>query len=149
MIPKALRRGRPFFKARPTNDQRGARSLIESRQYASRFIEETAVATFVLDADGRVIVWNEACERLTGLAAGKVLGTKDHWQGFYKAARPCLADLALADGKAKVGQLYAAQGQGAGEGGKLRAENWCDLPRGARLYLAIDACPVRDEKGAV
>ena len=102
-----------------------------------------AVATFVLDRDGRVAMWNDACARLTGLAAVKVIGTKDHWKGFYLAARPCLADLALEGGAAKVGSLYAAQGDG-GRSDRLQAKNWCDLPRGARVYLAIDADVIRD-----
>jgi methyl-accepting chemotaxis protein len=122
---------------------------IEVREYAIRFIEHMVVAMFVLDREGRVVVWNEACERLTGLQAAKVIGTKDHWRGFYTAARPCLADLALEGGQAKIGSLYAAQSQGASGDGRLRAENWCDLPRGARVYLAIDAGPIRDQGGAV
>ncbi|THD49602.1 MAG: chemotaxis protein, partial [Bradyrhizobium sp.] len=93
----------------------------------------------------------DACARLTGLTADKVLGTKDHWKGFYLAARPCLADLALEGGVRKVDALYAAKG-GASAGaqdGRLHAENWCDLPRGARVYLAIDAIPIRDPNGKV
>ncbi|MGD0563777.1 MAG: methyl-accepting chemotaxis protein [Roseiarcus sp.] len=126
-----------------------AAKTIDVRESAARFIEQMVVALFVLDREGRVIVWNEACERLTGLEASKVIGTRDHWKGFYTAARPCLADLALEGGKAKVGSLYAAQGQGDSESGRLRAENWCDLPRGARVYLAIDAGPIRDAGGSV
>ena len=57
-------------------------------RHAAQIIDEMAVATFVLDRDGRVAVWNDACARLTGLEAAKVIGTKDHWKGFYLAARP-------------------------------------------------------------
>ncbi len=117
-------------------------------RHAARVIDEMAVATFVLDRNGRVAVWNDACARLTGLEAAKVIGTKDHWKGFYLAARPCLADLALEGGAAKVGSLYAAQGDG-GRSDRLEAKNWCDLPRGARVYLAIDADLVRDSAGAL
>jgi methyl-accepting chemotaxis protein len=117
-------------------------------QHAAQIIDELAVATFVLDCKGRVAVWNDACARLTGLEAAKVLGGKEHWKGFYSAARPCLADLALEGGAAKVGSLYAAQGD-SGQGDRLQAKNWCDLPRGARVYLAIDAHVFRDSAGAV
>ena len=117
-------------------------------RHASRVVHEMAVATFVLDRDGRVAMWNDACARLTGLEAAKVIGTKDHWKGFYLAARPCLADLALEGGAAKVSSLYAAQGDG-GRSDRLEAKNWCDLPRGARVYLAIDADLVRDSTGAL
>ena len=36
---------------------------------------------------------NKACERLTGIEAAEVLGTQEHWRGFYDSPRPCLADL--------------------------------------------------------
>ncbi len=126
-----------------------AAKAIEVREFALRFIEEMMVTLFVLDREGRVIVWNGACERLTGLQASKVLGTKDHWKGFYTAPRPCLADLALEGGIAKVASFYAARGEGVRDDGRLHAENWCDLPRGARVYVAIDAVPIRDADGAV
>ena len=120
----------------------------ELSRHAARVIDEMAVATFVLDRDGRVAVWNDACARLTGLAAAAVIGTKDHWTGFYLAARPCLADLALEGDPTKVAALYADQGDG-GRADRLQAKNWCDLPRGARVYLAIDANVIRDSDGGV
>jgi len=138
-----------LLKARSFGRPRAGATTIDVREWAIRFLEHMVVAMFVLDREGRVVVWNEACERLTGLKAAKVIGAKDHWKGFYTAARPCLADLALEGGQAKISSLYAAQGQGSGGGGRLRAENWCDLPRGARVYLAIDAGPIRDDDGAV
>jgi len=127
---------------------RGRKSDDGVSRHAMRFVDQMAVAMFVLDREGRVAVWNKACEDLTGLKASQVMGTKDHWKGFYTAPRPCLADLALEGGAAKIGSLYAAQANGA-PSGRLRAENWCDLPRGARLYLAIDASATKDEKGEI
>jgi methyl-accepting chemotaxis protein len=111
------------------------------------FIEHMVVPLFVLDRDGNVIVWNEACEKLTGLAASSVLGTKDHWKGFYTAARPCLADLVLRGAGAEVGSLYVAHDNQASDRGGMKAQNWCDLPIGTRCYLAIDAGPIRDSEG--
>src|ERR1700733_10687919 len=108
-----------------------ARSL-GNAAFVLSFIENMAVALFVLDRDGKVIVWNEACEKLTGLAAREVLGTRDHWKGFYPAGRPCLADLALKGGD--VGALYAAHDKQASAQGRMKAQNWCDLPRGQRCY---------------
>jgi methyl-accepting chemotaxis protein len=124
----------------------GVRSL-DDPQFVMSLIEHMVVPLFVLDCDGNVIVWNEACEKLTGLAAASVLGTKDHWRGFYTAARPCLADLVLKGGDAEVGALYAAHDAQASTPGRMRALNWCDLPIGARCYLAIDAVALRNAAG--
>jgi methyl-accepting chemotaxis protein len=126
----------------------GKTNSLDPRDCALRFIEHMVLPMFVLDRDGKVVLWNKACELLTGLEAAKVVGTKDHWKGFYAAVRPCLADLALKGAAAQVGDLYTAQRGNDGEG-RLKAENWCDLPNGRRVYLAIDAGQVRDDKGEV
>ncbi|RLQ88849.1 methyl-accepting chemotaxis protein [Notoacmeibacter ruber] len=113
-----------------------------------RAIQAMAIPAFMLDADGAVVLWNAACEQLTGIAAADVVGTKGHWKGFYKEERPCLADLAFGKNPELVANLYAAQSRQM-SGPDLRAENWCDLPAGGRRYLLIDACPIMNDEGAV
>ncbi|MGP0058636.1 MAG: methyl-accepting chemotaxis protein [Beijerinckiaceae bacterium] len=130
------------------NKECHSRSL-DDPQFVVSVIEQMAVALFVLDRDGKVIVWNEACEQLTGLAASDVVGSKNHWKGFYTVARPCLADLALTGGAANVGAIYATHDNQASSQGRMKAENWCDLPCGTRCYLAIEAVPLRDARGKV
>jgi methyl-accepting chemotaxis protein len=106
------------------------------------------VPLFVLDCEGKVAFWNPAVEKLTGLPAEQVLGTKSHWRGFYTQARPCLADLVFKGDDTQVSALYAARDSGLGKG-RMRAQNWCDLPRGARLYLQIDAGALYDSSGRI
>ncbi len=45
--------------------------------------------------------------------------------------------------------LYAARDDVATGQGRLKAQNWCDLPSGARRYLALEAVLVRDVKGRI
>ncbi len=53
--------------------------------------------TFVIDTEGRVIIWNHAIEELTGIDADDMTGRGDFEYSipFYKARRPILADLVL------------------------------------------------------
>lgn len=107
--------------------------------------------TFVLDAECRVIIWNRACERLTGIPAAELVGTREHWRAFYGEPRPCLADLIAQGRTAEIDKLYAdhdhADSDVVSAHGR-RAENWCVMPQvGNRLYLAIDAGPIYDEAG--
>ncbi|MCZ7654894.1 MAG: PAS domain-containing protein [Rhodocyclaceae bacterium] len=51
-------------------------------------MEQLVVPTFVVDADCRVVIWNRACERLTGLKASEVIGTREQWRAFYTEPRP-------------------------------------------------------------
>jgi diguanylate cyclase (GGDEF)-like protein len=94
------------------------------------------------------MIWNRACERLTGLRASDVVGTKEHWRGFYDAPRPCLADLVLQGASGEL--LYAELAPLKSDPGALSAENWCDMPQiGIRRYLALDAAPIFSDEGAL
>jgi diguanylate cyclase (GGDEF)-like protein/PAS domain S-box-containing protein len=114
------------------------------KEFAHQLMEMLAIPVFVLDTSSRVMIWNRACERLTGVTAAEVLDTREHWRCFYEEQRPTLADLLIEGRDAEVQQLRPRQG-GANH---LSAESWCDMPRvGRRRYLAADASPIYDPRG--
>lgn len=116
--------------------------------FAIRLMQHLVVPTFVLDPEGRVMIWNNACERLTNVSAEEVVGTKDHWKAFYKEARECLADLVLQERTEDIDKLYAAHSVKDDVFVGVRAENWAVMPRASkRLYLAINCGPIYDDDG--
>ena len=120
------------------------------RFFALDLVQHLVVPTFVIDAAGRVMIWNKACERLTGLAAQDVLGTADHWRAFYAEQRPCLADLVLGSRFGEIQSFYQDFSTIGLTDFGVAVENWCDLRHaGRRAYLAIDAGPIYDAAGAV
>ena len=120
----------------------------QERAFANKLLEMLAVPAFVLDTQCRVIIWNRACERLTGVPATEMLGTQDHWRSFYDARRPTLADLVILNRSEDADQLYLRASRDAASAGQLCAESWCDMPRsGRRRYLAADASPIYDDAG--
>lgn len=126
----------------------GTNSQDGDHLFAVRLMEHLVVPTFVLDRNGRVIIWNRACEQLTGFAASELLGTREHWRAFYDVPRPCLADLILEGNCGDIRDLYATHARTGSEPMRVSAENWCVMPRlGSRRYLAIDAGPIYDEVG--
>ena len=116
--------------------------------FAVNLMEHLVVPTFVLDAGGRVLIWNRACERLTGVRASEVVGTSDHWRAFYDEPRLCLADVLAKNLATDLGRLYSFHTEPSAHGHGMKAENWCVMPRiGERLYLAIDAGPIYADDG--
>lgn len=116
--------------------------------YAVRLMQHLVVPTFVIDPKRRVVIWNRACERLTGVAASEVLGTSGHWRAFYEKRRYCLADLVALGRQDKIVKLYPEHSVPEDNRLGSSAENWCVMPRlGNHLYLAIDAGPIHDEAG--
>ncbi len=129
-------------------DKIQAMQLLPERTFAVNLMQDLVVPSFVIDHDGRVLIWNRACERLTGISAAEVLGTRNHWQAFYDEPRMCLADIIAQNRLEELSALYSYHAKLAENGFGLRAENWCVMPRlGTRLYLTIDAGPIYDEAG--
>lgn len=126
----------------------GARNSEVAHAYAVRLMQHLVVPTFVIDPKRRVVIWNRACERLTGVAASEVLGTSRHWRAFYEERRYCLADLVALGQQDKMGELYPEHTAMEDNSLGVSAENWCVMPKlGNQLYLAIDAGPIHDEDG--
>jgi diguanylate cyclase (GGDEF)-like protein/PAS domain S-box-containing protein len=116
------------------------------RAFAHQMMEMLAIPVFVLDTSCRVMIWNRACESLTGMRASDVIGTREHWRCFFDEQRPTLADMVVQD---RVGELQSIHPRPSpGQACHLSAESWFDMPRvGRRRYLALDASPIYDERG--
>ncbi|MFA9218293.1 MAG: diguanylate cyclase, partial [Sphingomonadaceae bacterium] len=118
--------------------------------FALKLMELLVIPTFVIDINGKVLIWNRACERLTGVPAYEVLGTADHWRSFYVEQRPTLADLVIQGRTGELHSFYHQHSRRHDGGDNLCAENWCDMPRvGRRRYLAADASPIYDADGNI
>lgn len=119
-------------------------ALQRERKFSEDALQSVPVPMFIIDTQHRVLAWNRACERLTGVRALDIVGTPDAWRGFYASPRPCLADMVL-DGKAEqfdqttTPSLFHAQ--------SYHAERWFDDINGQRRYLLFDATPIYGNDG--
>ncbi|MBE0502364.1 MAG: PAS domain-containing protein, partial [Desulfuromonadales bacterium] len=118
------------------------RALYEEQKFAENLLQNSAVPSFVLDMNHKVLVWTTACEELTGMAAGELIGTDDHWKAFYSQKRPCLADLVIDRDIERTLDFYStfSSSQLIPEG--LQAEGWFPDIRGKRRYLRFEAAPI-------
>ncbi|MGZ5018364.1 MAG: sigma 54-interacting transcriptional regulator [Methylobacter sp.] len=116
---------------------------------AEHLLQHMPVSTFVLNAKHQVVLWNKACEQLTGLKAEEMIGTDQHWRGFYTEKRPCLADLLLDSTLGEVANLYEKASDFTSYTDICHTENWCLMPDSRRLYLVIDAGTICNGQGEV
>ncbi|MFZ6847346.1 diguanylate cyclase [Undibacterium sp. RuRC25W] len=117
-------------------------------QFAVNLMQFLVVPAFVLNMQGKVIIWNKACERLTGIKEAEIIGTDEHWRGFYASPRPCLSDLIVQNKINEMDGLYVAHEDPTESRQELHAENWCVMPRlGTERYLYADAGPIFDTSG--
>ncbi len=73
------------------------RALADSERRLADIVEFLPDPTWVIDADGRVIAWNRAMERTTGIDKKEMIGkgNRAYAVPFYGKPRPLLIDLVL------------------------------------------------------
>lgn len=75
--------------------------LASSKKLLHDILQGTPVATYVIDMNHKIIIWNKAMEQLAGRSASEMLGTDRHWEVFYPEKRPMIVDY-MVDGRAAV-----------------------------------------------
>ncbi len=129
--------------------ERQKKAIHEQKAFTEKLLLNSAVPSFVLDGEHRVIIWNKACEKLTGIKADAMLGSTETWRGFYQEERPVLADIII-DANIKNRSFdYVSFKKSPLTPDGLQAEGWCQNSTGPRRYVFIDAVPVRSAKGKV
>jgi len=123
-------------------------ALLENQKlFAENLVQNSAVATFVLDPQHKVVLWNKACEELTGLPAHDVIGTDDHWMPFYDEKRPTLADIVVDGAYDDLSTLYSKYSRSSLVSNGVHAEGWYLNMNGKNRYILFDAAPIYSSEG--
>jgi PAS domain S-box-containing protein len=103
--------------------------------------------TLVVDRDSKVIAWNRAMERMTGVKAADMLGKGDYAYSvpFYGERRPILIDL-VRTSQEELEKTYATIHR---DGATLYGEAFTPALPGGGRHLFATASVLRDAKGEV
>ncbi|MDD5169456.1 MAG: diguanylate cyclase, partial [Syntrophales bacterium] len=123
--------------------------LKEKDQFLESIIQNSAVATFVVNPEHKVIYWNKACEDLTGIKSEDLLGTNDHWKAFYDHPRPCIADIIIDNKIDEMTNLYPVYARSVLIPDGIRAEGWYPNLGGKNRYIVFEAAPIHDNHGKI
>jgi len=69
------------------------KELKEDGEKIFQIVDKNPIPTLVIDNKHIITHWNKALERITGLSAEEMVGTKKQWKVFYSKERPILVDL--------------------------------------------------------
>ncbi|HUI67860.1 MAG TPA: PAS domain S-box protein [Nitrospirota bacterium] len=130
-----------------TERKQAEEEILEQRMYAENLVANSSVATFVLNAQHKVVLWNRACEALTGIPAMDVVGIDNHWKAFYGQKRPTLADIIIDGAFEQLPSLYGSFTRSVFVPNGLRAEGWHPNLNGKDRYIIFNAAPVYDSRG--
>lgn len=68
------------------------KQLAASQKLLQDVLAGSPVATYVIDLNHKIVIWNKAMEHLTGRKAAAMIGTNKHWEVFYSEKRSMIVD---------------------------------------------------------
>ncbi|MFW5989302.1 MAG: PAS domain S-box protein, partial [Desulfosudaceae bacterium] len=147
---RQLSRQYVLWISRDISDRKQAEDALLSKEKSlSDIIEGSPIPTYVLDSDHRVTHWNLGLERLTGVAAADMVGTKNHWRVFYEEKRPVIADLLLDNRIDQLDRYYQDKYQPSLLPGSFEALDFFPHLGDTGRWLHFSACPLRDDAGRI
>lgn len=122
-------------------------ALRDQQRFSLDLLDNSATATFVLDKAHRIMLWNKACEELTGSAASEMIGTDKQWRPFYSHQRPTVADIIIDQDTHRLPEFYGKFSHSTLNQHGIRAEGWYAQLGGKERYILFEAAPIFDRKG--
>jgi len=132
-----------------TERKRAESALQAQKEFAESLVQNYTIPTFVLDRSHRVLIWNHACEALTGIKAADMIGSDQLWKIFYDHKRPLLADLVIDGNLEEFSRYYKGHSKSNLIPEGIQAESWYHDPQGNGHCIAINAAPIRDAGGGL
>ncbi len=131
-----------------TEQKKAKESLEENQKQLTDLITFLPDATFAVDKEKKVILWNKAMEELTGISAEDILGKGDYEYTlpFYGVKRPQLMDLIFSNDE----ELFAKYPKISRKGDSITAQVFCNAlynNKGAWLFLKVS--PLYDTEGNI
>ncbi|NLV26641.1 MAG: PAS domain S-box protein [Methanomicrobiales archaeon] len=133
---------RQAFKTRMESE-----ALRESSRHLRDVISRLPDATFVIDKDGWVIIWNHAMEILTGIQGSDIIGRgkKEYAIPFYGEERPMLLNAVL-DTEGVLPEFFPDASR-SGDSFFIE-ENFPKMGTGGKYFSSM-AGPLYDSKGGI
>ncbi len=127
-------------------ERREAEEKLQLAGQLQQIIEFIPDAIFVLDEDRRVIAWNRAMERFSGIGKADVIGKKDSYHGaeFFQSRR-LLIDYVLDQDLRPESYRTVSQDNDT----LIARFNTPNAIWGKEAYLEVRATPLKNEKGQV
>ena len=122
--------------------------LQDNRKRLADIVQFLPDATLAIDKEKRVIIWNNAIEKMTGIPASEMIGKGDHAYTipFYGKAREQLMDLFFQN-QEEIASLYPHIIR---EGNTLVAEFFCNALYGNKgAWVFAKASPLYDQTGDI
>jgi len=120
--------------------------LAQQKTFSENLVKCSAIPTFVIDSNHKLLVWNQACEELTGIRSTDILGTDGQMDAFYDKRLQTLADIAIDENFEELASRYSIISESLLIPNGWHAEGWIKNLNGRDRYILIETTPIYNNK---
>jgi len=120
--------------------------LAQQKAFSENLVKCSAIPTFVIDSNHKLLVWNLACEELTGIKSVDILGSDGQMDAFYDKRMQTLADIAIDENFEELASRYSIKSESLLIPNGWHAEGWIKDLNGHDRYLLIETTPIYNNK---
>jgi len=120
--------------------------LAQQKAFSENLVKCSAIPTFVIDSNHKLLVWNQACEELTGIRSTDILGTDGQMDAFYDKRLQTLADIAIDENFEELASRYSIISESLLIPNGWHAEGWIKNLNGRDRYILIETTPIYNNK---
>ncbi len=120
--------------------------LAQQKEFSENLVKCSAIPTFVIDSNHKLLVWNLACEELTGIKSTDILGTDGQMDAFYGKRMQTLADIAIDENFEELASRYSIISESLLIPNGWHAEGWIKNLNGRDRYILIETTPIYNKK---
>jgi two-component system, cell cycle sensor histidine kinase and response regulator CckA len=133
-----------------TSRKHAEEALRRSEKLLSDILDGSPIPQLVIDRNHRIVNWNKALERYSGIRAEEVIGTDQQWRPFYREKRPLLADLLVDGDTGKISQFYTKEYATSNlVEGAYEVIDFFPAMGGNGKWLHVTASAIKDSRGAI
>ncbi len=125
-------------------------ALHEGEARLKAMIDGSQIPQFAIDPDHKVIYWNKAVEKYSGLRASDILGTDQHWKAFYGEKKPCMVDFLVEGREEDIPLFYPDNCKKSGlVDGAYEGFDFFPILGERGTWLHYTAKAIRDDRGNI
>lgn len=121
----------------------------DSEQRLKSILYGSPLPAFVIDKNHKVLYWNKALERFSGISEDEIIGTDQHYRAFYSDKRPCMADILVDNDTSAISSAYPNHNSSiAIEDAYQSTDFFPDIGNGGK-WLHFTAASIKDSQGNI
>lgn len=132
-----------------TKSKKMEEAIKDSEQRLKSILYGSPLPAFVIDKNHKVLYWNMALEKFSGISEDELIGTDEHYRAFYSEKRPCMADILVDNDINTITEMYPHHNSSKAIEGAIQSTDFFPELGDEGKWLHFTSAAIKDSQGNI